>query len=342
VQRGFDDLDNDPLLEPAVSPDDTQPRKPVDSAVALDQEPDLSPDDTQPRPLADDVIDAEDVGPVGGCGSRLLVGAVVLALACLFITSIGLSGYAGWRDGVEIAQTKKSGTLVAYLGDQATTAADDCKQERYELCYTRCEYVAKHQEQPFSFGVEACMALALPALSATPTPTVTPTAVPRTLTPSPSLPPGDNSGLPSPEELFARSQEAVRTEDYESAMKWLESLRGRDADFHRKEVEEMLVKTYLALGTRYRQEGRLSEMIIVIKKAQKLRSLDDTDWGFTINVAELYLTAKGYLDAENYAMADKVFSRLMTMAPTYLDTKDLACEAFRHTGNSEQLKQWCG
>jgi tetratricopeptide (TPR) repeat protein len=341
VQRGFDDLDNEPFLEPAVSPEDTQPRKPVDSAVALDQEPDIAPEDTQPRPDADEHVNDQGAEPAGGCGSPLLVGAVILALACLFATSIALSGYAGWRDGVEIAQTKKSGTLVSYLGDQAALAAEDCKQERYELCFERCEYVVKHQEVPFSFGAEACIAQAGMALSATPTPTVTATVQPPTPTPSPSLPPNDSSGLPSPEELFARSQEAVRTEDYENAMKWLEALRGRDADFRRKEVEDMLVKTYLALGTRYKQEGRLSEMIIVIKKAEKLRSLDDTDWAFTINVADLYLSAKGYLDAENYTMADKVFSRLMTMAPTYLDTKDLACEAFRHTGNSAQLKQWC-
>jgi hypothetical protein len=184
------------------------------------------------------------------------------------------------------------------------------------------------------------MTLAQLALSATPTPTVTPTVQPPTPTLTPTLPPNEG-GLPSPEELFARAQDTIRTEDYESAMKWLEALRGRDADFRRKEVEEMLVKTYLALAGRYKFEGRLSEMIIVVKKALKISTLPDTDWEHTAMVAQYYLDAKAALDAGNLALAEKGFSTLIEIAPTWLDTRELACRTFTATGNTAQLQKWC-
>ncbi len=336
-------MENEPLLEPAISPDDTQPRKPV----APIQEPPPSLEDTQPRPVvaepvdaAPDIADAADTAeeaPAGGCSNPLLIIAVVMAFACLFVSSIGLAAYAGWRDGAESAQTKKAGTLVSYLGNQATLARGDCDEGRYELCNERCQYVAT--QQPSFPGMASCMTLAQLALSATPTPSATPTMLPPTPTPS-QTPTANVGGLPSPEELFARSQEAIRTEDYESAMKWLEALRGRDADFRRKDVEDMLVKTYLALAGPYKVEKRFSEMIIVVKKAAKIRTLDG-DWDFTAKVAQMYLDAKAALDAQNYALADKDFSWLIENAPLWEDTRELACKTFNLSGDTAQIKKHC-
>jgi hypothetical protein len=317
-------LVNEP--EPAITPDDTNPRKPV-SAI---DEPPITQEDTHPRPLA-----AEE--PVSGCRNPLLVVAVGLAFACLFVSSVGLAGYAGWRDGAEFAQTKKSGTLVSYLGNQATLARVDCDEGRYELCNERCKYVAT--QQPSFPGMASCMTLAQLVLSATPTPSAIPTIAP-TPTQTPTQPP-NTGGLPSPEELFARSQEAIRTEDYENAMKWLEALRGRDADFRRKDVEDMLVKTYLALAGRYKLEKRFSEMIIVVKKAAKIRSLAETDWEFTADVAQRYLDAKAALDAQNYALANRGFAWLIENAPAWEDTKELACQAFQASGDTAQFKKYC-
>jgi tetratricopeptide (TPR) repeat protein len=318
----LDNLERKPLPEPEFSPDDTQPRRPV-----------VVPPDT-----SDSADEAPGEQPAGGCGNRLLVVLTVLALFLLFAASVGLSGLAGWRDGVVIMQTRKAATLVAYVGGQATLAHDDCDQGHYELCYERCKFIAT--QQPFYPGMDACMSYAQLVLS------VTPTTLPSVAPPTPTLGPtlsvttGDGGDY-SLEDLFARAQEAVRTSDYESAMKWLEALRGKDAEFHRKEVEDLLVKTYQALGNQYKYEGRLSEMIIVIRKALKIRPLPDTDWEFTINAAELYLSAKGYLDAQNYALAASVFGRLMDIAPTFMDTKTLACQAFSGAGDTAAFAKYC-
>ncbi len=349
----MDQLEHSPLPEPepAISPDDTQPRAPAAPSTSLtESEPPPTSDDTHPRPAttalerAEAVPSAaEEAQPASGCGSPLLIGAVALAFLCLFVTSVGLAGYAGWRDGVQSAQTRKAATVVAYAGAQATLARQDCDEGRYELCNERCAYVAT--QQPGFPGMEACMSLAQIALSATPTPTATVTVA---LSPAPPTPtPGsttaastESAGGFTAEELYARAQEAFRRPDYEEAMKWLEALRGLNADFHRKEVEDMLVVTYQALGGQYQFEGRLSEMIVVIKKALQIRPLPNTDWEFTINAAELYLSAKGYLDAGNYELADKVFIRLMDTAPSYLDSKALACTAFASANDSASLKKY--
>lgn len=334
-----------PEPEPAVSPDDTQPRAPAAPPASLTEaEPPLTPDDTHPRPAITTLGRAEDVPseeeqPASGCGSPLLIGAVVLAFLCLFVTSVGLAGYAGWRDGVQSAQSRKAATVIAYVGAQATLARQDCDEGRYELCNERCAYVAT--QQPGFPGMAACMSLAQVALSATPTPTIASTSVPATATPgSTTAVSTDSGGGITAEELYARAQEAIRRSDYEEAMKWLEALRGLNADFHRKEVEDMLVATYQALGGQYQFDGRLSEMIVVIKKALQIRPLPNTDWEFTINAAELYLSAKGYLDAGNYDLADKVFIRLMDTAPSYLDSKALACQAFSSANDSASSKKY--
>ncbi len=302
----------------------------------------------------DSTPDLSEESPSGGCGNRLLVMGTILALFVLFLASVGLAGLAGWRDGHEIAQTRQAATLVAYVGVQATQARQDCDQGNYELCYTRCEYIAT--QQPSFPGMAACMAAARIGLSATPAPTVSPTVMPTasltTASPAASAPatqaappPGTaavtGSGDYSPADLFARAQDAIRTSDYESAMKWLEALRGIDAEFHRKEVEDMLVKTYLTLAQQYKNQDRLSEMIIVVRKAQKIQSVDDTGWSFEATVADYYLSAKGYLDAQNYALADQVFNRLMAMTTTYRDTKILACQAFSGANDTTALKKWC-
>ncbi|MBO9310457.1 MAG: hypothetical protein J7551_11820, partial [Chloroflexi bacterium] len=208
---------------------------------------------------------------------------------------------------------------------------------QFGLARGRCQYVLG--QQPFNRGAAECLSTAQAGLLATATPTpAPPTATPTA--PLESLAP-TTSGAFTPEELFTRGQEAMRRSDWESAMSWLEALRALDGTFRRREVEDMLVTVYQALGNQYRFEGRLSEMVVVIEKALKIRALPDTDWQFTINVTKLYLSARGYLDAGNFALAAQVFATLMEIAPHYLDTRELACRAFNAAGDSANVARFC-
>jgi tetratricopeptide (TPR) repeat protein len=272
-----------------------------------------------------------------GCGNPLLVGLVAVMLLVMAVATIVLAGIAGWRDGGIARQTQRAAALAATLDRQATLGWQDITNQQYALAFSRCDYVVTLQ--PFYPEMHACMSTAQAALNATSTPTITPTPVLPTLTPAPSLTPP--TGGFSPEELLARGQEAIRRTDYESAMGWLEALRALDATYRRQEVEDALVQIYQALGQQYRFEGRLSEMVNVIEKALKIRPLTGTDWGFTVDAAKLYMSARGYLDAGNNALAAQVFARLMATAPTFSsDTKVLACKAFAAAGDTASAQKY--
>jgi pentatricopeptide repeat protein len=324
----LDQLDH----EPASTLDDTQPRPPVIVETPPTVE-DTSPVKSETQP----VQAVEPVEP-RGCGNRLLISAVLLAFFFLCVTSVGLAALAGWRDGVTDAQVHKATALVGTVGAQAALASDDCTNGRYELCKERCVYIST--VQPFYPGIGNCLSTAQSALNVTPTATATtpPTAVPPTFTPTLTASNGDFSR----EELFIRATQAYRTIDYESTVKWLEALRGLDANYRRQEVEDMLVVAYQALGKQYQEDGRLSEMIVAVKKALKIRPLPDTNWEFTVNATQLYLDAKGYVAAGDFGHADSVFKKLLDMgiSPDYLDAKRQACQVFASAGDTAATQRY--
>lgn len=306
----------------------------------VDQESPVSLEDTQPRKpvLPVEAQHEQEEEARRGCGSTLLISLVVLGVLFMMLATVALAGVAGWRDGGLARQTQRAAALVGTLDRQATLAWEGLANKQYELSLARCEYIATLQ--PLYTGLITCISTARSALSATPTPTLTLTPTPPPDTPVPTPPAGGEAGY-TPEALFALGQEALRRPDYEAAMGWLEALRALDGSYRRQEVEDMLVQTYLALGEQYKVERRLSEMVVVIRKALKIRSLPDTDWAFTIDVTELYLSARSHLDSGQYALAAQVFATLMERAPNYLDTKTLACRAFSQAGASASSAKYC-
>ncbi len=321
-------------------PTDTSPEQPN----LLSQEPPQAPEDTQPRPvvtLPDEDTQPQVIAPRAGCADRLMITGVWLAMIGIFVAAVALAGVAGWRDGGVAKRQTQAATLITAVAHQATLARADLDGGRYELALARCAHISTLQ--PLNPGARACLSTAQAALSATATFTRTPVTPTPTRTPTATLPaPATPGAASSAEELYAQAQTAFRNEDYEAAMKWLEALRGLPADStRRKEVEDLLVQTYLALADQYRFDGRYGEMVVVIRKALKIRPLPGTDWEFTAYAAELYLSARTYLDAGNVAEASKVFETLMSQAPAFSsDTKSLACQAFAAAGNRAAMTKY--
>lgn len=278
----------------------------------------------------------EDEAP-RGCGNTFLLALVGLFLLVMCIATVGLAAVAGWRDGGLARQTQRAAAIVSTAHRQATLGWEDLKNARYEVAFDRCNYV--QTVQPFYPEMRACMSTAQAALNATPTPTITPSPLPPTPSPGPT---GASQGGFSSEELYNLAQDAIRRNEYQDAQKYLESVRALDANFRRREVEDALIMIYTTLGQQYRFEGRISEMVVVIKKALNIRPLSGTDWEYTVYAAELYMSARGYLDALDYARAAQVFARLMRDAPLFSsDTKTLACEAFSKAGDTASYSQYC-
>lgn len=299
-------------------------------------EPPLQAGDTQPRATLQPPIEADEPK---GCGTSILVTVVAMLLIAMFVMSLAFAGFAGYRDGGIIRQTDNFVALAGTLDGQATLAWDDLSKGNFEIADARCKYVI--EKQSFYAGMKNCISTAQAALNATPT--FTPSRIP-SATPLPALPTA--TGAPNaftPESLLAQADEAIRVGNFSDARDFLESLRGVDATFRKQEVETKLVDAYLKLAAQYKAEGEssLQKMVIVIRKALEINPDIGGDWRFTADATGYYLSAKGYLEAQNYAEATRLFRWMMDNAPTaYSDVKTLACRAFTSAGDVAAIQQY--
>jgi hypothetical protein len=218
----------------------------------------------------------------------------------------------------------------------------------------RCTRIAT--ERPGDPAIVNCINQAEQALSATPTLAVTQTLSATTL-PAPTItlavvsPTGLADVTPTVTvnptealllELWTRAQEAFRQSQFETARGFLEALQEADKTYNAHDVVTMLCSTYESLGNIYQNPAQLSQMVVVMNKALSMNCrLQHTDWAFTVNAAELYLDAKGYLVAGDYSRADTVFKRFMAIASGYLDGKTYACQAFNKAGDSAATQLYC-
>ncbi len=331
----------------------------------LDPEPALSADDTQPRAPVIAPLERADVPPepdeepsARGCANPLLILFVLASLLLLFVAIVGLAGVSGYRDGVNDAATYGANTRIAAIGTQIPHIVQDLQAARWDSALARCQYVDRLR--PGDQNIARCIAQSQQGLSATPTFTPTATPLPATSTVAPTVTPtnasvgiatqaatlaatsADNAAF-APQAWLARAQEEIRKGNYETAMNYLEAICGADAAFDKQEVETTLCSTYETLGNQYQSDNKLSEMVIVITKAEAMNCHlnPQSAWDFTINAAQLYLDAKGFLDAQNYSLADRDYLKLMAIAPGYMDTAKLACQAFGKAGDTAASKKYC-
>jgi hypothetical protein len=301
-------------------------------------EPPIKTSDTQPRRPVTPYPDADERR---GCANPLLTTIVALMLLGMFVTMVGLAAFAGYRDGGQIRRTQNAVAVVGTMDGQATLAWQDLGSGNFELADVRCKYVI--EINPQYPGMRNCVSTAQAGIAAlNATPTFPPTPLP-TLTLTPTVPPSPvtPTGITA-EVLFARADGQIARQDDEAARRTLEALRGLDINFRRPQVEEKLVDVYLRLAQKYETENRIAEMIVVVAQAEKIRSLQNTKWPFTAYAAQLYLSAKGYYQAQNYALASQVFRNMfLSGAQNFLDTRQLGCDAFSKAGDTAAIAQYC-
>jgi len=336
-----------PISEPPIAEDDTRRRQ----ALAAES---TAPIAAEAAAIAPDEAEAP-IESRGGCARLILPGLVLTALAFICVALVGLAGVAGYRDGVNDGATRAAGTRISAINTQLPRIADDLHAGRFDLALKRCQYVAT--VRPADPQIVQCLSQAAQALSATPTPSpsatatgtatvaISPTASALPASTTPNVPPtatlnGTTGFLDS---LWAQAQDSLRKNDYATAIQDLEALREYDPTYNARQIFQTLCSTYETQGRQNEANNQLSEMVVVINKALKLNcTLKATDWTFTIDVVELYLSAKGYADAGNYALADKIFrDQLMPIDSGYLDTKRIACDTFTKAGDTAAFNQYC-
>ena len=348
--------------EPPITDDDTKPRPSLPAGRSIQAMLAMLTPLPFERISPPETLDTseKEVKP-RGCSNALLVAFVLFDLLFLCVAAVGFAGLAGYRDGVNDAATLAVNTQSAAVSTQLPRIAQDLSAQNWDSLLVRCQYVATLR--PGYPGMDGCINQAEQKLSATPTPmpsltyTLSPTntpTLPATATTASSNPSAADltptqlapvtatpAFLP---ELFARAQEAIRQQQYETAIGYLEAIRETDVTFFKNDVTALLCSTYETVGTNDQNTGQLSEMIVVMNKALKMNchlQAGTGSWEFTINVTELYLSARDYLNGGNYAEADRVFKLFMTQAPNYLDGKTLACQAFAKAGDTAATQNYC-
>jgi len=322
----------------------------------IDPEPPILDDDTQPRaPLITPIerISDQPVPPENaehpddarrGCANPLLILFVIATMLVMFLAIVGLAGVVGYRDGSNDAATHAAVARVVAINTQIPHIQTAVQTGDWQDALLRCTYVGTLQ--PGDAGITQCIANAQQALSATPTSNPTRTPLPAAVTPmlattsaALTIALTSTPAAPAPQEWLAHAQEAIRQNDFETAISYLEAIRSTDATFDQQEVTTTLCSTYEKLGSQYDRPETLSKMVIVINKALKMQCRLSVDtWAYTVNAAQLYLDAKGFYDAGSYAQADTDYRKLMSLAATYQDSKTLACQAFSKAGDSSAAK----
>ncbi len=156
-----------PIIEPPISDDDTKPRPSITpptipplqpspqpyegSAYDIPDLPGTLPEPDAPpesfaahEPLApiepfvrvapqasSEPNDEVQIEPRRGCGNRLMVGLVLVALLLMCVTMVGLAGVAGYRDGVNDAATYAINTQIGAVSTQIPHITQDVQDGRW-------------------------------------------------------------------------------------------------------------------------------------------------------------------------------------------------------------------
>jgi hypothetical protein len=246
------------------------------------------------------------------------------------------------------------------LNTQQAAISIDQQNGNWELVLSRCQYVLTLV--PGDVGAQSCVEQAVTAIAAATTPPPVGTPAPDATLPinaptqSPAVIPNNPTPpiiTPTPQAtadplatllIQAKAQIAEgKTENLETAREMLEAIRSQDKTYSQREVESQLCTIYETLGSTYNLERRLSEMVIVINKGLTMQCrFGRKDWSFTVDAAQLYLSASAYSAAGNLPQAARVYRLMFQRGMEYYqNTKELACGVFRQANDSGAVSQYC-
>jgi len=291
-----------PGVEPPLTEDDTQPRRPTAARAA--PPPGWRREPPAPR-------------------RALLYLTVMSASACLCLLLVALAGVAGYRDGLATSDARVTQTLATGIAQQYATGVADFEQGYAELAVARFAWIVETVGAPTQYAQDSAERLAtarvVAAYTATPAPTGTPAP---SLTPPPTAtvtPPPTAAASPTseaaapgarqdPAALFERAQTALNVSRYEEAIEWLDALRALDPTYRQGEVTAALIQALTSQGKIYLRgqnadgEDRLMRGVTLVYRAADLGPVDNLLLGEAIFVED-YINARNYVNGGYYAQA---------------------------------------
>lgn len=310
-----------------VSMDDTQPNKPVQF-----RQPE------QPRYSQPDYPD-EDGGP--GCLVWGVMGVFSLGLAVIVVL---LAAFAGWSDGLRVAQGNATATRSADIISQCSFIAQDILSNNTGLVQRRLEDLLVVTPAPDCVSLYVPTATALyinnlPTATPSPTSTIPPTATlpaAETLAAPPEVTAQTGATLEfDPAPLLLDAQNQIASGDYKSAVASLEAIVAIDANYQKATVDGLLYQALTAEATSlYRTGGNLAEAILLTNRAEEYGNVGDLN--FERSVASLYLDAQAAKNI-NYPIAIQLLSQVKNLAGDYRGTNGQLFDQYVKYGDTYSL-----
>lgn len=319
------------IVEPPVVLEDTQPQRPLVTPMfgplPPPGEPPFDDDDTPPRPMR------PPQEPAGTPARSLLTLLVMVMMLCICITSVGLAGFAGYRDGLATSAAKSTHAVATEIAVQYAAGVENMDAGLYELAIARFEWIVETVRPPARYLSDSVARLSIartaaavtptpsaaPTEASTPTPTITPEPT-RTPVPAPATEATPAPDMSNPAYLYEEAARASRLGRYEEAIEWLRSLQALDSNHRPQETHAMLMEALTLQGRIYLRganedgEDQLARGVLLIYEASELGTVEPQSLLYEADVAERYLNARNYLNGGNYAQAAAILEQLCAEA----------------------------
>jgi len=244
---------------------------------------------------------------------------ILLALgvaAALGLMALG-GALAGYRSGIGARQSSATEQALLSVKDQYELAVQDLSAGRYEVARQRLEYILAYD--PSYPGATDRLTEALAILYAT----ATPSALPPTITPTPTRDPRPV------QDLFSQAQSLVSSSQWDQAIDTLLAVRQADPVHQTARVDGMLFISLRQRGVeKIINRGNLEGGAYDLALAERFAPLDvqANSWR---DLARLYLTGSSFWEV----MPDQAvyyFSQVAAAAPGLRDSSGItASERYR-------------
>lgn len=316
-----------------TNPSDTQPKAPAGLHTAINT---TQPKWNLPEPSRPGGLLGDDEAPSGRCLLSLLV---IGATTCLCSVVIALSALAGYGDELDEIQTKEAGNREIAIGTQYALAVQNEAQGVIELALDRYEFI--ETQQPGYQDVQPRMTQIALVLSATSTPSPSPTATNTPTATTEATPQtSPTSEVSQAEEYFKNAENHLLAGLYEETIEWLDAVITVDPTYRRAEVDQMLIDALVSQagiyftgandGSNGLEGNQLARGVTMMGRAESINEanpsilLSNTELNsrfgratYTAFFVNGFITAQAYVAGGLYADALPILQELYGLNPDW-------------------------
>src|SRR5574341_761169 len=231
---------------------------------------------------------------------------LILFAAVAFFITAGIGAIGGYQSGLREYQRQQTYEVVDSLQEQYVLGVQDMEAGHYDLARQRFEHILKHN--PAFPGAAEKLVQVMKVLYAT----ATPTAIPATVTPTPT------QDLRPVQDLYTQAQNDYAQGNWTSVIDVLLALRKADATYHVVDVDSLLFSSLRNRGLqKIREEASLEGGMYDLSLAERFGPLDAEadNWR---NLARLYVIGLSFWEVYP-EQAVFYFSQVAAAAPGLRD-----------------------